>query len=200
MRDGAGFSVAVGEYILGCTPDGISSLFKDLQRQAQLVERFDINGRGPDGSGLCCVTVSRSDESWPFLVVAQDFHPSSGGFEPGLLLNPSTNLLFIGAGERLLAYDLVTPRRLWEDATNGGFWCWAQHGNVVLMLAELELAAWNTHGEKLWTTFVEPPWDYTVEADTVRLDVMGLSAVSRSSRGPAEIGFTARWYGAILSS
>jgi hypothetical protein len=41
------------------------------------------------------------------------------------------------------------------------------------MSAELELAAWDTHGRKLWTRFVEPPWAYTVNGDTIRLDVMG---------------------------
>jgi hypothetical protein len=43
----------------------------------------------------------------------------------------------------------------------------------ILLSAELELAAWDTDGRKLWTTFVEPPWGYTVEGDRVHLDVMG---------------------------
>jgi len=79
----------------------------------------------------------------------------------------------VGAGERVVAYDLATPRRLWVDGADTGFLGWAQHGDVVVMSAELELAAWTTRGEKLWSTFVEPPWDYTVVGDTIRLDVMG---------------------------
>lgn len=122
---------------------------------------------------LCCVAVGRVNEPWPFLVVAQNLSPAGAGFEPGVLLAPDTQRLFVGAGERLLAYDLAAPRRLWVDQADTGFWSWARHRDVVLMSAELELAAWTQKGEKLWTTFVEPPWEYAVEGDTVLLDVMG---------------------------
>jgi hypothetical protein len=63
--------------------------------------------------------------------------------------------------------------RQWQDDADTGFWGWRLHDDVVVMSAELELAAWTTGGEKLWTTFVEPPWSYAVEDSTVRLDVMG---------------------------
>ena len=86
---------------------------------------------------------------------------------------PETGLLLIGAGERLLAYDIRVPERLWEDRAEFGFWAFARHGDVILMLAELELAAWTTGGRKLWTMFVEPPWTCTVSGQTVTLDVMG---------------------------
>ena len=61
------------------------------------------------------------------------------------MIIPETSLLMIGAGERLLAYDLETPRRLWEDEAEAGFWGWERHGGLVLMSAELELAAWDIH-------------------------------------------------------
>jgi hypothetical protein len=41
------------------------------------------------------------------------------------------------------------------------------------MSAEVELAAWTTSGEKLWSTFLEPPWGYFIESETLELDVMG---------------------------
>lgn len=47
------------------------------------------------------------------------------------------------------------------------------------MAAELELAAWTSSGEKLWTTVVEPPWSYQVFDDLVQLDVMGKNTESR---------------------
>jgi hypothetical protein len=81
--------------------------------------------------------------------------------------------LFIGAGERLLAYDLKNPRRIWEDRADYGFWRWHRHEGFVLMAAELEFAVWLLNGQKLWTTFVEPPWDFQVSGSSVRLDVMG---------------------------
>lgn len=79
----------------------------------------------------------------------------------------------VGAGHRLLAYDLDAPRRLWEDEANCGFWGWERHGQFVVMSAELELAAWDIHGNKKWSTYVEPPWYYPVVDGEVHLDVMG---------------------------
>lgn len=116
----------------------------------------------------------RREHGWPFLIVAQRYQPASeGGFFPGVLLVPETDVLFIGAGERLLAYSLREPKRLWEDRADIGFWHWQRHDSVILMSAELELAAWDLQGKKLWTTFVEPPWEYRVESGVIHLDVMG---------------------------
>jgi L-alanine-DL-glutamate epimerase-like enolase superfamily enzyme len=81
--------------------------------------------------------------------------------------------LFIGAGCRLLAYDLSRPARLWEDVADTGFWSWSRYDEVVLMAAELEIAAWDIRGSKLWSRFVEPPWEYRVDGRVVVLDVMG---------------------------
>jgi hypothetical protein len=49
------------------------------------------------------------------------------------------------------------------------------------MAAELELAAWGTGGDKLWSRFVEPPWEFGVEGEVVAVNVMG--SVSRSNSG-----------------
>jgi len=114
---------------------------------------------------------------WPFLVVAQKFWPAVAGFSPGVLMVPETRRLFIGAGERLLAYDIDGPRRLWEDRADTGFWHWHQHEDVVLMSAELEFAAWDTSGAKLWSMFVEPPWSYEIRGDQLQLDVMGVPSM-----------------------
>lgn len=174
-----GFTVAIGEYVLRCVPDGLPPAFDTYVQRASLVEQFDLAGRS-----RCCVVANRVNEPWPFLVVAQSFSPAGGGFEPGLLLAPDTGRLFIGAGERLLAYDLAGVRRLWMDRADTGFWHWARHGDVVLMSAELELAAWTADGEKLWSTFVEPPWEYAVDGDAVVLDVMGAKTRFSLRRGP----------------
>jgi hypothetical protein len=180
-HDRAGeFRVEVGRYALGCVPSGLPSLFDEYVRRATLAERFTL-----DQANLCCVTVRRTPEEWPFLVVAQSFSPAGSGFEPGVLLVPETDRLFLGAGERILAYDLTTPRRLWEDSAIAGFWRWARHADVVVMSAELELAAWTTAGEKLWTTFVEPPWTYRVQGETVLLDVMDDERTFSIRTGPA---------------
>jgi hypothetical protein len=155
---------------------------------ALLVEEFgfDLPVVGEDGD-VCFVAVSADGAPWPSLVVAQRYSPAGAGCDPGVALPPGGNVVFVGAGERLLAYrmaDPAPPVRLWEDACDLGFFCWALHGDTVLMSAELELAAWTVTGVKLWTMFVEPPWSYTVDGARVRLEMMGTVAQFPLRRGP----------------
>ncbi|XGV97443.1 MAG: hypothetical protein ACAF41_32570 [Leptolyngbya sp. BL-A-14] len=116
--------------------------------------------------------------------MAQRYEPAGGGFYPGAILIPETELLLIGAGTRLLAYDLAGITRIWEDRADVGFWSWARHGKYIVMSAELELAAWDIRGKKLWTTFVEPPWNYSVDEGVVNLDVMGKQSSFCLETGP----------------
>jgi hypothetical protein len=141
----------------------------------KLAEEFDA--ADADGTSRCFVAVGRRGRGWPFLVVTQRHSPAGVGFYPGLLLASEAQRLFIGAGSRLLAFDLSKPARLWEDCAAVGFWSWSEYGGVVLMAAELELAAWDIRGVKLWSRFVEPPSEYRIEGQVIMLDVMG--AVSR---------------------
>lgn len=174
------FKISVGPYLIQVDRSSLPSLFPEYRRRALLYEEFEV--RRPDRAH-CFVSVSlRSD--WPQLVVAQTFSPSVAGFDPGIVLVPETKTLFIGAGERLLAYRLEPMKRLWEDKCDTGFWHWSQHGDYVLMGAELELAAWDSQGEKLWTTFVEPPWGYQVDGGRVQLDVMGSKSDFEIAQGP----------------
>ncbi len=55
---------------------------------------------------------------------------------------------------------------------------------MVVMSAEPEIAAWDVHGRKLWTTFVEPPWDHTVRDGVLHLDVMGTESSFPLIGGP----------------
>lgn len=73
------------------------------------------------------------------------------------------------------------------DRADVGFWSWSQHGEFVLMSAELELAAWTAAGVKQWSTFVEPPWSFTVAEGTVALDVMGRTTVFPIAAGPRPV-------------
>ena len=179
-NDSAQFTIAIDEYVLTCVPNGLPAMFETYVQQAALVDCINLNDRDQH----CCVLVARTSQPWPFMVVAQSFSPSGGGFAPGLLLAPDTGRLFIGAGDQLLAYDLVAPSRIWLDRTFFGFWGWARHGDVVVLSAELELAAWTATGAKLWTAPVEPPWVYSVEGDTVFLDVMGVMSQFPLRVGP----------------
>jgi hypothetical protein len=164
-------------------------------RPALLVDLFEVEERNH-----CCVTVWRVGGEAPQLLVAQSFSPAGGGFEPGLLLVPTTATLFIGAGQRIVAYDLDEPRRLWVDSAECGFWGWEQHGEVVVMSAELELTAWTSKGEKPWSTLVEPPWNYSVSEDVLRLDVMGAVRSFPLKDGPGPLPGTARQRATVVGT
>lgn len=160
--------------------------YPSMVQRAQLHD--DLGLRATEGT-VFIVTVAPSAAPWPTLVVAQRFQPGpEAGFHPGLLLIPERAVLFVGAGTRLLAYDLCSPRRLWEDEADTGFWGWQRHDDLVVMSAELELAAWTAAGEKRWSTFVEPPWDYSIRAGNVELDVMGAKSSFSLETGPNRRG------------
>jgi hypothetical protein len=166
-----------GPYELHASIGGLPAAYDALVGQATLHEEIEIRSR--DGTPLF-FAVSAPGE-WPELTVALTFDP---GFGPGFLLIPERRRLFVGAGTTLIAYELSPIRRLWEATTNFGFWSWRQHGDIVLMSAELELAAWDVDGKKLWSTFVEPPWSYAVDGDTIKLDVMGTTSTFPVATGP----------------
>jgi len=155
--------------IVGCE-EKLPGLYDSYRQHAVLVEEFELASE--DGV-LSFFGVGRSND-WPELVVSQRYSPAGYGFNPGILLVRETETVFIGAGERLLAYSVGDPpRRLWVDRADAGFWSWNQHGSIVLMSAELQLAAWTSSGVKLWSKFVEPPWTYSVAGDLLVVDVMG---------------------------
>ena len=172
-------SIVVDEYTLDCHQRELPLLYGDYVRHARLVEEFDREGDEGENS----VFAFSRGLDWPFLVVTQRYKPA-GGFSPSILLVPETRLVFIGVGERLLAYELDGPSRLWEDFTNCGLWSWTRHREYIVMSAELELAAWDINGRKRWTTYVEPPWEYRVTEETVHLDVMGRLTSFPLAAGP----------------
>lgn len=164
-------SVGVGAYTILLHGNALPAQYDEYVEHAKLVEELDLKRH----EGVLSFAGVKRGGEWPDLVVAQRFSPAGFGFCPGATLVPETGVLFLGAGERLLAYDVEseTPRKLWQDKCGMGFWQWRQHGDVVVMSAELEVAAFNTLGDKLWSKQVEPPWSYTVADGVLRLDVGG---------------------------
>ena len=123
----------------------------------------------------------------PSLVVELRYDPNQAGFDAGIAA--TGNHVFVGAGARVLCYEHAEGwRRLWTESLAVGFLSWAIHDDVVIMSAELALAAWDRRGQKLWSTFVEPPWDYQLAEDLVRLDVMGTISIFDLHSGPAPAG------------
>jgi hypothetical protein len=135
-------------------------------RRAQLVDTFELEGAY---SSLCYLAVARGHD-WPFLIVAQRYSPGAqSGFYPGVIFLPESDLLLLGAGERLLAYRLTEPCLLWEYQLTGGFWQWERLQDCVIMSSENELAVWDISGQKRWDFALEPPWQYAIEDDTIHV-------------------------------
>ncbi|MCE9523733.1 MAG: hypothetical protein K8S25_15045 [Alphaproteobacteria bacterium] len=179
------YKVAVGRFGLDIAVGALPLDYDWLTKDALLVEEIDMK---PGGGRVLFVGVHDYERAGhtarkPILTVAQTYTPWMAGFDPGILIVPETERLFVGAGTRLLGYDLKAPARLWEDQTDCGFWRWGRHQDWVWMAAELEFAVWSKTGEKLWSTFVEPPWDLTSVEGVVELDVMGVKMRRRLSDG-----------------
>ncbi len=167
----ATFSFFIDHYELQLSTEQSAAIDKRYFHHAQLVDTHT------EASGEPCMLKVSLPTTWPFLIVAQTYRPAGYGWYPGVMLIAETQRLFVGAGERLLCYDLAAVRRLWVDSADTGFYRWQRHNDIVLMSAELELVAWDSYGRKLWSRFVEPPWSYTVEQSFIRLDIMGTSTL-----------------------
>ena len=175
------FQFSCGQYRVDMAMGEPPHSYSTLSSRARLSEQFELDGSG----NPLFLTAALADAEEPLVAVAQRFDPGpESGFQPGILIVPETALLLVGAGLRLIAYDLQEARRLWLDEADFGFWGWRRHADIILMSAELELAAWDLHGRKLWTTFVEPPWQYEVRAGEVILDIMGNSSRFPIVSGP----------------
>src|SRR5687767_12102972 len=96
------FSVIVGKYHLLCHPQTAPSIWDFHLERAKLAEQ--INDSYNEDAQTCYLSVW--EETRGLLVLALTFQPA-GGVYPGILIVPETDLLFLGAGETLLAYDLT---------------------------------------------------------------------------------------------
>jgi hypothetical protein len=140
---------------------------------------------GSERAGARTAYASVRDSAGKSLVdiTAHGFFDAGFGF--GLCLVPETDRLFAGAGESARCYVLGDhPKKLWEDSADSGFLSWQRIGGHVFMSAELEFAAWKIDGTKLWTTFVEPPWNWRMVDGIIELEVMGTVARFTVAEGP----------------
>lgn len=182
MRTGH-FEVLVGRYRL-TWDNGLLGSYYTQRQQAALVDELSLVDTDEHFGML---SVGLSDGSRPLLILKH------GGVIPwdedtlslAVVLVPETDILFAGEHRAIWAYDLRQPTRLWTDTAEMGFLGWQRHGEVVVMSAELELAAWDLQGHKLWSTFVEPPYDYVVADDTLHLTVMDVRTAFPLTRGPS---------------
>ncbi|WP_224372782.1 hypothetical protein [Hyalangium versicolor] len=174
------FSFAVSGYVLHWDPARAAA--HRVNAGALLL---DSGGEEHIDASRMRLVVERADDGRRVLEVGRSYSPGpESGFQPGVAFVEETGVLFVGAGDWAGAYTVSPPMKLWEERVDVGFWGWSRHGDVVLMSAELSLAAWDTTGRKLWDTFVEPPWSFHVKEGLVHLDVMGSSSRFSLRSGP----------------
>lgn len=164
-------TITIGGWQVNVQTGTLPSIYDAYCVRAGFVDEIDLANH--DGTfSFIGLARAQSNAAWPELIVAQTYRDAHV-FHPGFLIQSGTQRLFIGAGERLLCYDLENFQRLWEARTDCGFWGWYDLGAVVVMAAELEFSIYSAAGAQLWSTFVEPPWDFSVDGECVELDVMG---------------------------
>jgi hypothetical protein len=176
------FTITIGPYRVVTELGRLPSVYAAYRDHAALCEEFDLQSAGE----LWFLAVG-TDADWPGLVVAQRFQPGrEQGFSPEVLVVLETDLVLIGAGERLLAYTLRKQKRLWEESGCSGFSGWRRYGDVLVMLGEAELAAWDLLGRKLWAAPVEAPWCHHVDPqhEFVQIDSHGRRYEFPLRKGP----------------
>lgn len=137
----------------------------------QHVKYFDIDDTNYDDTPIY-IGVAQG-RGWYEDIIAFKSDPIDyAGFHPGILLIPETELLFIGAGKILKIYDLKNHVMIFQKELSFGFLGWERSGDYVMMLEETELGVYNLNGKELWFAYVEPPWTFEVENDTIILNVM----------------------------
>lgn len=158
----------IGRYSVGLAtlPEQVDA---GIRMSTVVTEKIDCDG----DNNYLAITV-REEGAESLLLVEGYYSPGlSSGFNPGVLVVPETSVAFVGAGTSILCFSLAPITRLARERVEVGFWQWQRHGELVIMSAELEFSVWSSFGKKLWSRFVEPPWDFVVQGDEVVLDVMG---------------------------
>ena len=181
------FQIAVHRYTLSCFSGGLPEYYEVYREKAKLVDEIDLTRDVSHLADVCFLAVQKGLD-WPFLVVAQKYAPSGlGGSYPQALIIPETDMLFLGAGERVLTYRLAPLEKVGQESAEQGFHAFERYDQFVIMRAELEVAVWTIQGKKQWSQFVEPPWTYRVEGEAMSVDVMGHVLSFPLSTGPGPI-------------
>ena len=149
------YTITVGQYHSASQPEAL--LVAELKSDSEYAIRRDINVRHCTRGNLLELTLNFQGYSdtvaWP-----------------KILLVPETETLFVGAGDMVGIYDLKTPKEVLQHRTEMLYWTIERGTSGVLLIAELELRAWDLHGKEMWNAYVEPPHSITLRGDDVFVD------------------------------
>jgi len=179
----ASFQISIGDYTL------IWAMGRDAYHRHLLTATVVEEISPTAGAGQVAVLAVHEDSlRGSFLLIGQGYTPRWPGdaIQFGALLVPGTGVLFVGAQDLVLAYDLGMTRRLWRERVKGGFGDWQRHGAYVVMSAGMELAVWDLHGSKQWSTSVAPPYSYAVAAGMMCVTMTGGTTSFPLAMGPSK--------------
>jgi hypothetical protein len=115
----------------------------------------------------------KEDEKWQMSTIAFKTDPIDNVFfNPELLFIPETQTLFIGAGRIASTYDLTNKTKVSERSLAMGFWYWARHDDLVILVEELEIGVYDCYGRHKWSAGTEPPSSYGIKDNILTLDIM----------------------------
>src|SRR5258708_16852399 len=127
------FQIVVHGYTSSCFWGGLPEYYEVYHEKAKLVDEIDLTRDVSNAADVCFLAVQKGLE-WPFLVVAQKYAPSGlGGFYPQALIIPETDMLFLGAGERVLTYRLAPVEKVGQASAELGFNAFERYGQFVIM-------------------------------------------------------------------
>jgi hypothetical protein len=143
---------------------------------AAFVDRFDACNEHP-GAGAMTVVVNHRDRG-PRVRLAVHGSSFEHTWQPlALHFAPETAILFAGAGKVAVAIDVNSGTRLWTESDQTLIWTWLRAGDVMVLVDELELTAYDLHASMLWRTYIEPPHDVRVVGDDLQVSADQLGAI-----------------------
>lgn len=173
-------TINIGIYEIGFEQGSLPVLFDEYKKSALLYEEYTSSEYKAED----LVIAAGLSNMMPSLVVKMKYWPNAGGFTPCLLFIQEKDILFIGAGQTVLVYDLLSMSKVDEDYYNEGVLGWLQHENYVFLLAECDVACWDNTGKKLWERFVDPPYEVIPNGDKVKLKMLDESIEFEIEKGP----------------
>lgn len=122
--------------------------------------------------------------------------PSGDHLFAGCIVLPESRVALVAFGRQSHVFDLRTGAASSDLAIGSRFQRWERHGDLVLLVAEEHLAAWDAEGKHRWELEGDDyGWQHIVEEDCVRIvswhreDTFDKVTGAELTTGPAPGGF-----------
>jgi hypothetical protein len=101
------------------------------------------------------------------------------GVSPGLLLDASRGIIFIGLNQRVIHFEVGSRKILGSISLDSVFHRFIRLDplNVILVFHEIGVAALGTNGNEIWRHSADLIEDVSLSADEIRLEFMDIEPV-----------------------